>query len=135
MLSGYWVAADLLPKGLSHLLELVHANQQAIKQGHNWQLLLALHLLAQLRDSNSIWKQYVHQLPVSTSQTDLMLPNPSGPVNPFLLFFRYIFWLFLVHWFQRECLHAGMASQFLALSGQMLHAHHAARQTDLKTEL
>ena len=80
--------AELLPKGLSHLLQLVHADQQAIKQGHTWQLLLALHLLAQLLDSNSVWKQYVHQLPVPTSQTGHLLPSPSGPANPALLLFR-----------------------------------------------
>ena len=83
------LAAALLPKGLPHLIQLLQHNRNLIPEGSTWQLLLALHLLAELSNTGSVWQQYAQTLPVPVQQAKF-LSHHQGPESPWVLFFRYV---------------------------------------------
>lgn len=81
------LAAALLPSGVPHLLQQLHDKHELITEGTAWQLLLALHLLAEVLDPGSIWKHYIHSLPGPVLHGSSMSAS-EALMSPWVFFFK-----------------------------------------------
>lgn len=80
-------AAGLLPRGLQHFLDLSQSKSDELPQSCAWTCLLALHLLADMRDPGTTLLPYIQLLP-SPPGTMIKAVCSKGPDANDLLLFR-----------------------------------------------
>ncbi|CAL5221852.1 g4113 [Coccomyxa viridis] len=77
----------LLPRGIASVAELFQdADSDLLPKASAWVLLLALHLLCQLRDPRSRWAKYVKLLPAPPASRISAVCSAGPPATDLLLF-------------------------------------------------